>query len=114
LSSLPRAYVPRGASIAVGDVLPPAQGGRSAQALAAIRGPLLGRIRFVRTGPRELTFVLSDGLELRLGAVSEIRLKLAIAHRILELIGPSSGSGYVDVSVPERPVVDSANSQVGG
>jgi cell division protein FtsQ len=114
LSSLPRAYVPSTASIADGDVLPTTQGGRAAAALAAVRGPLLGRIRFVRTGPRELTFVLANGLELRLGAISEIRLKLAIADRILALIGPTATGGYVDVSVPERPVVGSINSQVGG
>jgi cell division protein FtsQ len=115
LSSLPRAYVPAGATIGVGDTLGPAQGGRAAAALANVRGPLLGRIRFVRAGVDELTFVLGNGPELRLGTIAQVRLKLAIARRILALLGPSASGGYVDVSVPERPVVGGlANSQVGG
>ena len=60
------------------------------------------------------TLVLSSGLELRLGDPGDVRLKLAIARRVLSATGggPTSG-GYVDVSVPERPVYN-PNSQVGG
>lgn len=107
VSSLPRVWIPADSTVAVGDVLPAAEGGRAAAALAAVRGSLAGRIRFVRTSSRELTFILRSGLELRLGGIDDIRLKLAIARRILALIGPSPSRGYVDVSVPERPVVAS-------
>jgi cell division septal protein FtsQ len=107
LSSLPRAWVPRQTAVTEGDVLGPQTGGRAAAALASVRGGLFGRIRFVRVGDRELTFVLRTGLELRLGDINDVRLKIAIARRILALIGPFTTRGYIDVSVPERPVVGS-------
>jgi len=50
----------------------------------------------------ELTLRLRSGLELRLGAPTDVRLKLAIARRALRVLPP--GSAYVDVSVPGRPV----------
>ena len=58
--------------------------------------------------------MLAAGLELRLGDSGDLRLKLAIARRILAATGAArAGGGYLDVSVPERPVL-AANSQVGG
>jgi cell division protein FtsQ len=114
LSSLPRAFVPAGTPVAIGQLLGPAQGGRAAAALASARGPLFGRIRFVRLGKTHVTFVLRTGLEVRLGTIGDVRLKLAIARRILAPLGSSTSGGYVDVSVPERPVLGGQNSQVGG
>jgi cell division protein FtsQ len=105
LSSLPRAWVPHETAVSAGEVLGPQAGGRAAAALAWVRGGLFGRIRFVRVGDKELTFVLHTGLELRLGDINDVRLKIAIARRILAVIGPFTTSGYIDVSVPERPVV---------
>ena len=50
--------------------------------------------------------MLRSGLEVRLGDVDDLRLKLAIARRILAMLGPTATTaGYLDVSVPERPVV---------
>ena len=105
LSSLPRTWVPLTTPISVGELLGPWQGGRAAAALASVRPPISGRVRFVQVGKAELTLVLRTGLELRLGGIDDVRLKLAIARRILAVIGPTTGGGYVDVSVPERPVV---------
>ena len=62
---------------------------------------------------KQLSLVLGGGFEVRLGDVGDLRLKLAIARRILHMTGAGNGGGYVDVSVPERPVL-SSNSQVGG
>jgi hypothetical protein len=45
--------------------------------------------------------VLRSGLEVRLGDLRELRLKLAIARRILARGDPGA---YLDVSLPERPV----------
>ena len=58
--------------------------------------------------------MLASGFELRLGDAGDVRLKLAIARRIFRAagVGPTS-VGYLDVSVPERPVLN-LNSQVGG
>ena len=78
-----------------------------------LRGaPLPGGIRSVRAG-RELTLVLGSGLELRLGDRSDLQLKLTIARRILRSTGLAAGEGYLDVSVPERPVL-ALKPQVGG
>ena len=50
----------------------------------------------------ELTLRLRSGLELRSVTRSTSTLKLAVARRVLPLLPP--GTGYLDVSVPERPV----------
>jgi len=105
LSPLPRIWVSRTTDFGIGDLLGPAQGGRAAAALASVRPPLSGRIRVVRVERGDLTFLMRSGLELRLGGIDDIRLKLAIARRILPLIGPVAAGSYLDVSVPERPVV---------
>ncbi len=49
-----------------------------------------------------LTLRLRSGLELRLGDTRDVDLKLAVADRVLRVLPP--GSGYLDVSVPDRPV----------
>ena len=58
--------------------------------------------------------VLRSGLEIRFGDRQDLRLKLAIAPRILATVAVGATRGYIDVSVPERPVVGSAKSQAGG
>jgi cell division protein FtsQ len=105
LSSLPRTWVPLDTSIVVGEILAPDIGGRAAAALAPMKGGLFGRVRFVRTAPGELTLVLHSAPEIRLGDIRDVRLKVAIARRILAVLGPTTTTGYIDVSVPERPVV---------
>jgi cell division protein FtsQ len=114
LSSLPRLYVTKDVQLAVGERLPriPAS---AATALAALRGASIpGGVRFVEAGTHELTLRLAGGLELRLGDSGDLRLKLAIARRILAETGAAkAGDGYLDVSVPERPVL-TTDSQVGG
>jgi hypothetical protein len=55
-----------------------------------------------------LVFGLRSGLELRLGDASDLALKLAVAARILPLLGGSAD--YLDVSLPARPVAGSASS----
>jgi hypothetical protein len=67
----------------------------------------------VRERGSELTFVLRSGLEVRLGDLGDLRLKLAIARRILQAVGAdATTTGYLDVSVPERPVIAGPNAQV--
>ena len=66
--------------------------------------PVPLRVRMVRVRERELTFLLASGLELRLGDLRAIRLKLAIARRIVPGLLAQGGYLYLDVSVPARPV----------
>lgn len=116
LSSLPRLYVKKDVRIAVGSVPAPLVGS-GAYAAALVRGArVAGGVRFVRAGVGELTLILGGGsdFELRLGDTSDLRLKLAIARRILTSTGAATaGHGYLDVSLPERPVL-APDSQVGG
>jgi hypothetical protein len=67
----------------------------------------------VKAGEKELTFVLGSHAEVRLGDVGDLRLKLAVARRIFATITESTPM-YIDVSVPERPVVGSLDPQVEG
>jgi len=76
--------------IAVGAVAP----------LAGVRFP--GRVVSVATEENQLTLRLRSGLELRLGEPTHVDLKLAVAGRVLPLL--PAGSGYLDLSVPDRPV----------
>ena len=102
LPGLPRIWLPQAVDISLGETLSTDDGGRAVAAVAPVVGRgFPDRVRLVRASASELTLVLRSGLELRLGDGSDLRLKLAIARRILTtIIAP----GYVDVSVPERPV----------
>jgi hypothetical protein len=113
LSHLPRLWVTKEVQVRVGETLP-GPSAAAATALAPLQGaPLPGGVHFVRGG-KELTLVLGGGLELRLGDHGDLQLKLAIARRILRATAAATvGGGYLDVSVPERPVL-SVKSQVGG
>jgi cell division protein FtsQ len=77
--------------------------------LAGIRFP--SRVVSVATTD-ELTLRLASGLELRMGDMRDVDLKLAVAGRVLPLL--PQGTGYLDVSVPHRPVAGAAtlDSQV--
>ncbi|TML71470.1 MAG: FtsQ-type POTRA domain-containing protein [Actinobacteria bacterium] len=102
---LPRIWVARGAPFAVGAMVP---GGLHAS-LAAV-APLEtmrfpARVASVRAETDELSLVLHSGMELRLGDVTDVRLKLAVAAKVLPLV--AADTRYVDVSVPERPVAGS-------
>jgi len=113
LSRLPRLWVPKSVAVSTGADLP-----RTAVVAAAAVTPLRtvslgGRVAVVESTPGALALKLADGFEVRLGDIGDLRLKLAIASRILHMTGAAAGAGYVDVSVPERPVLD-ANPQVAG
>jgi cell division septal protein FtsQ len=114
LSGLPRLWVTRDVHVAVGQPLP-APAAAAPAALAPLRGASLpSGVHSVRVGAHMLTLELGSGLELRLGDTGDLRLKLAIARRILRAaVAPTAASGYLDVSLPERPVL-ALNSQVGG
>ncbi|HZO97333.1 MAG TPA: FtsQ-type POTRA domain-containing protein [Gaiellaceae bacterium] len=115
-SRLPRVWLGKGAEVAVGEILPRTQGGAAAAALAPLDPRALpSPVRTVRATGSELTLVLRSGLELRLGDLGDLRLKLAIARRILRALhADSSTAGYLDVSVPERPVFKPDNPQLYG
>jgi cell division protein FtsQ len=113
VSTLPRVWVPKGTRVQVGKMLPFAGGALAAAVLAPIAsGHFPARVRAVRADDGELTLVLRSGIQVRLGDRSDLRLKLAVARRMLLLLGAEARETYVDVSVPERPVVGGGNAQV--
>jgi len=115
VSSLPRLWVPKQTWVKVGMTLAPASGRTAATVVAPIVGSRFpAHIRAVRAKGDELTLVLRSGLELRLGDPGDLLLKLAVARKMLLLEGPDTSVTYIDVSVPERPVVGGGNAQVAG
>jgi cell division protein FtsQ len=115
-SSLPRLWLPKQVQVAVGDTLPRYDGKLAAAAIAPIApGAFHGGVRMVASSTSGMTLVLASGPQIRLGDIGDLRLKLAIARRILQMAASSTAStkpAYVDVSVPERPVLGTDNSQV--
>jgi cell division protein FtsQ len=102
---LPRIWLAHSGEPEVGTAITDRFGLRAVRTLSLARlAHFHGRVRMVRAREHDLTFMLASGLELRLGNLRAIRLKLAIATRILPSILARGGYAYVDVSVPERPV----------
>ncbi len=73
--------------------------------LAGSRFP--GRVVSLTTADDQLTLRLRSGLELRLGGLRDVGLKLAVAARVIPRL--PEGAGYLDVSVPDRPVAGPAS-----
>ncbi len=102
---LPRIWLAHSGAPEVGAPITDRFGLRAVRALARARASRFkGRVRMVRARQNDLTFLLGSGLELRLGDLRAVGLKLAIAARILPGLLAQGGYVYLDVSVPERPV----------
>jgi cell division septal protein FtsQ len=111
LPGLPRVWVPRRTFVAAGTTLADESGGSAVRALALFEeAGVDGDARTVRTSG-ELTYLLSSGLEIRLGSARAAELKLAAAAAIVPRL--ESDAAYLDVTVPARPVVG-GNLQPGG
>lgn len=114
--TLPRIWLPATTEIELGSFLGGQDGGLAARSLAAFVGSgFPGRVTFVRALDGQITLGLRGGLEIRLGAPVDLRLKIAIAHGIVpSLARPAAGGPtYLDIAVPERPVAG-RNPQVRG
>jgi POTRA domain, FtsQ-type len=113
-SPLPRLWLPSDTPITLGTTLGRYDGTLAAAAVAPIpRHGFPGGVRSVASNGSELTLILGAAPQIRLGDIGDLRLKLAIAHRIMRLAGSQASTGdYIDVSVPERPVLGPLNSQV--
>lgn len=108
---LPRIWLPQKVEIVLGATLGRGGGAEEVAALAPLRAAGLGgRVTTVRIDGGQVTYALRGGLALHVGSMDGLALKLAVARRILAGGGLS---GYLDVSVPERPVAGT-NPQVSG
>jgi cell division protein FtsQ len=100
---LPRLWLAKGTTIRLGGSVP-AGWVPATRALAETYSVGLGsRVKGIRPAGDELTLVLRRGTEIRLGRATEVGLKLTVAAKVLALV--DSSTSYVDVSVPQRPVV---------
>jgi cell division protein FtsQ len=99
--ALPRIWLPRTDDVLVGATLAgaPSEALRAVAPLAELHLPL--PVRSAQASDGELTLELRTGLEVRLGDATDLRLKLAVAARI---VAAAAGARYVDVTVPERAV----------
>jgi cell division protein FtsQ len=102
---LPRVWLAHSGQPQVGTRIEDRFGLRAVRVLAlARRVRFTGRIRMVRAREHDLTLLLGSGLEVRLGDLRAIPLKLAIASEVLHDLPAARADLYLDVSVPERPV----------
>ncbi len=99
---MPRLWLRRGATIHLGGQIPAGLVPATRALAAAQTAGLGGRVKGVRTTGDELTLVLRQGTEVRLGRDADVGMKLVIARHVLALV--DHGTSYVDVSVPQRPV----------
>ena len=115
---LPVVWLERSIEPEIGSILRAAEPARAIHAVAAIRAAapnMARRVWYVKTGEAgTMTAVLDDSFEVRLGRGNELQLKLAVTTLVLSTMRREGAAGtYLDVSVPERPVVgETLESQV--
>jgi cell division septal protein FtsQ len=108
---LPRVWLKRDVDIRVGESLRGPQERAVTAVAPLVERPLPSAVNSVLVRRDELTLTLRSGVELRLGDTSDLAVKLEVARRVLPQLGDLRG--YLDVSVPERPVAgETLNSQV--
>jgi cell division protein FtsQ len=110
-SALPRVWLTRTVQVVVGEKIRGLPLQASTVVAPLVERPLPFRVTASVATGTELTLKLRSGLELRLGDATDLLLKLEVARRVLSSL--AGAQGYLDVSVPERPVAgDDLNSQV--
>jgi cell division protein FtsQ len=108
---LPRIWLVQALGIPVGTTVAHGAGAEEVALIDALRGEALSRqVRSVRQVDGQWTYVLRGGVQIRVGDQTDLSLKLAVAAAILRR---TPIFGYLDVSVPQRPVARE-NSQVSG
>jgi cell division protein FtsQ len=98
---LPRIWVSARTPVRIGGDVPTADAATVARAVG-LAGAFAPRVASASLTDGALVFRLRSGLELVLGDAGDIRLKVAVAERVLTKL--PSGSTFLDVSVPGRPV----------
>lgn len=109
--ALPRVWLKRDVEVRLGEDLQGVQRRAVGAVAPLVDAPLPVAVASVVASRGELTLVLRDQVELRLGDATDLAVKLAVARVVLPRLAP--GETYLDVSVPERPVAGSTlDSQV--
>jgi cell division protein FtsQ len=103
--SLPRIWIADAAVPGAGDLLAVDEGLEPARLLGRVLSAdkeFFGRVAEARAVEGEHVVVLRTKTEIRLGAGDDLPLQVAVARRVLDVVGAEAR--YVDVSVPERAV----------
>ena len=98
----PRLWLPKDATVRLGGSVPAGYTAATRALAAAQDVSLPRRVKGVRSTGGQLTLVFLRGPEIKLGAPTDLVLKLSVAARVLPLL--EEDALYLDVSVPERPV----------
>jgi cell division protein FtsQ len=98
---LPRIWISTRTPVQIGAQVT-AAGAAAAAHAAGLAGRFGARVDSVAYSGGSLVFHLRSGVELLLGSAGDIRLKVAVAEKVLAVLPP--GSTYLDVSIPGRPV----------
>jgi hypothetical protein len=98
---LPRIWISTRTPVRVGGELT-AAGAATAAHAAGLAGAFAARVASASDANGTLVFHLHSGLELLLGNGGDIKLKVAVADRVLAML--AAGSTFLDVSSPGRPV----------
>src|SRR5262249_34478379 len=98
---LPRIWVSTHTSVQTGAEVATTDAAVVARAVGSA-GRFAGRVTSASYTAGALVFHLRSGVELVLGDAADIKLKVAVAERVLTIL--PSGSRFLDVSVPGRPV----------
>ena len=101
VSKLPRIWISTHTPVQTGAQVTTAGAATAAQA-AGIVGRFGARVDSISYTGGSLVFHLRSGVELLLGNPGDVKLKVAVAERVLAIL--PSGSTYLDVSIPGRPV----------
>jgi cell division protein FtsQ len=98
---LPRIWIPTRTTVRLGAEVTADGAGIAAHAVG-LAGAFAARVASASSGEGGLIFHLHSGLELLLGDGGDIKLKVAVAERVLAML--PAGSTFLDVSSPGRPV----------
>jgi len=101
LPRAPRVWVSTRTPVRVGEELTTAGAAVAAHA-AGLSGRFAARVASASFANGTLVFRLRSGLEVVLGDPGDIKLKVAVAARLLAKLPP--GSTFLDVTLPGRPV----------
>jgi len=101
LPGLPRVWISTRTPVRLGADLTAAGAARAAHAVG-LAGAFAPRVASASYAEGVLIFHLRSGLELLLGAGGDIKLKVAVAERVLGML--PAGSDFLDVGSPGRPV----------
>ena len=101
LPKLPRVWLPSSATVRVGARLT-AAGAAAAAHATGLAGAFASRVASASYEHGALVFRMRSGLQLLLGNLGDVKLKVAVAARVLTML--PAGSTFLDVSNPGRPV----------